>query len=532
MTYHVVVADRVADTGLELLRQVPEIEVEVLAGNPDKLQDAMRRAHALIVRSDTQVTDELIARADHLMVIARAGIGVDNIDVAAATRRGIAVLNAPGANTVSAAEHTIALLLSVMRHIPGAALSMRAGEWDRKSFAGSELRGRVLGIVGLGRIGAHVATIARAFGMKVIAHDPHLTEERAKELGVPLVSLDELLPAADVVTLHIPLSDSTRHLIDRERLAQMKRGAVLINTARGGLVDDAAMLDALDQGQLAGAALDVFEPEPLPADSPLRAANRLLLTPHLAASTSEAQDRVAREICASVRDALLTGSVGDAINLPGLNRAALVRLRGVLELARRLGRLAVGLAAGRVNAVKVGYGGADEDAPRPTMLAALEGVLSAMGVGPVTLVNAGVLADERGIAVSRRVGSPAAGFETTVGVTLDTDQGTVSVLGAVVGDRVGRVIQINEFEIDIPADGYMVVLRNRDVPGVIGRVGTLLGEAKINIASYHQSRLERAGTEALAAIVVDEVPGKDVLTQLGGLPDILDVRFATVNGAG
>lgn len=527
MKFRVVVADRLGAAGVQLLEQDPQIEVVSVAGRPADLATALASAHALIVRSETQVTDELLGQGPGLVVVARAGIGVDNIDVDAATRRGIAVLNAPGANTVSAAEHAVALLLALLKRIPAAAQSMREGRWDRKAFAGSELRGKTLGVIGLGRIGQHVAGIARALGMSVIAHDPFLPEERAREVNVELRALEEVLAAADAVTLHLPLTDETAALMNHVRFQRMKPGAVLINTARGGLVDEPALLAALDSGHLSGAALDVFDPEPLSADSPLRRAENLILTPHLAASTSEAQDRVAREIGVAVRDALLTGSFANAVNAPGLSREALSRLRVVLDLARRLGRLAAGIARGPVTTVKVGYGGDDDDAPRPTTVAALEGVLRAMGVGPVTIVNAAVLAEERGISVSRWVGDPAAGFETTVGVTVETEQRTVSVLGAVVGDR-GRVIEIDEFEVDIPAGGYMVVLKNRDVPGVIGRVGTLLGEARINIASYHQARLERGGAEALAAISVDDAPSADVLKRLSGLPDILEVRFANL----
>lgn len=527
MTYVVVIADRVAASGLELLEREPQIEVVMTAGqSPEHLTRAMARAHALIVRSDTHVTDELMASAPHLVVIGRAGIGVDTIDVAAATHRGIAVLNAPGANTVSAAEHAIALLLAAVRRIPAAHDSMRRGEWDRKPFAGTELRGKTLGIVGLGRIGRHVAGVARAFGMTVVAHDPFLPAERAQAIGVPLLPLDELLERSDVVTLHLPLTNETRHLIGCEQLTSMKPGALLINTARGALVDEAALLDALKNGKLGGAALDVFEPEPLAADSPLRSAERVLLTPHLAASTSEAQERVAREICVAVRDALLTGSLGDAVNLPGVSREVLVRLEPVLLLARRLGRLAMGIARGRVHQVSVGYGGQDHDAPRPTQLAALEGVLTAMGVGPVTMVNAAGLAEERGLEVRRWVGAAAEGYETTVGVTLALEDRTVEVLGAVVGQRAGRVIRLNGFEVDVPAAGHMVLLRNKDVPGVIGRVGTLLGEMQINIAAYHQSRREPGGAEALATVVVDEVPSREVLARLEQMPDVLEVRVA------
>lgn len=530
MSYRVVVADRLGTAGIELLEREPEIEVVSAVGKADGLSAALRDAHALIVRSETQVTDQLLADAPRLVVVGRAGIGVDNIDVDAATRRGIAVLNAPGANTVSAAEHAFALLLALQRRIPDAVRSMREGGWERKQFAGSELRGKTLGVVGLGRIGQHVAGIARAFGMQVIAHDPFLPEERARELNVQLQPLDHLLATADVVTLHLPLTEETRDLVNRERLDRMKPGAVLINTARGGLVNETALIEALRAGRLSGAALDVFDPEPLPDDSPLRDTPGLILTPHLAASTSEAQDRVAQEISEAVRDALLTGSFANAVNAPGLSREALARLRVVLDLARRLGRLAASIAHGRVRAVKVGYGGDDDDAPRPTMLAAVEGVLSAMGVGPVTIVNAAVLAEERGMTVSRRVGDPLAGFATTVGVSVETDERSVNVLGAVVGERVGRVIQIDEFLVDVPAEGYMLVLKNRDVPGVIGRVGTLLGDAHINIASYHQARIDRGGGDALAAIAVDEEPSGDILKQLTELPDIIEVRFANLGG--
>lgn len=530
MRYVVVVADRIAARGLALLRAVPELDVVSTAGDARRLAEAMPRAHALIVRSDTTVSNSLIARSPMLRVIARAGTGVDNVDLAAATRLGVAVLNAPGANTVSAAEHTFALLMALLRKIPLAAQSMRAGEWDRRRFAGSELRGKTMGLVGLGRVGVHVATIARAFGMTVVACDPYLPEERAQQLRVELLRLEELLPRADVVSLHLPLSDETRHLLNRPRFALVKPRAILVNTARGGLIDDDALLEALEHGRLAGAALDVFDPEPLPPDSPLRRCDRVLLTPHLAASTSEAQERVAQEICAAVRDALVSGVVGDAVNLPGLSSELLVRLRGVLDLARRVGRLAAGIADGRVRSVEVSYGGADDAAPRPTMLAAVEGVLSAMGVSPVSLVNAVVLAEERGMTIGRRAGHAVAGFETTVGVTLGMAERTVLVVGAMIGERAGRVIRIDDFAVDIPAQGHVVVLRNRDVPGVIGSVGTLLGQADINIASYHQSRLEQPGSDALAAIVVDQVPSREVREALAALPGVLEVRFATLDG--
>ena len=310
----VVVADQVAEAGLGVLRAERVLEVVVAVGRPDLLDGALARADALLVRSDTTVTAERIARAPRLRVIGRAGTGVDNIDLEAATRHGVIVLNAAGANTISAAEHTIALLLALLHRIPEASASMAAGRWDRKQLAGKELCGKRLGLIGFGRIGARVAAIARALGMTVVAHDPFIPLDRIAALGADPVSLEDLLATADIVSLHLPLAASTHHLIDRERLATMKSGAILVNAARGGLIDHEALLEAVESGRLGGAALDVFESEPLPPDSPLRRSDKLLLTPHLAASTAEAQARAATEICEYVRDFLVDGAVRGAVN--------------------------------------------------------------------------------------------------------------------------------------------------------------------------------------------------------------------------
>lgn len=527
MTWVVVVADRVADAGLTLLRHAPGVEVANVVGNGEALRRELPRAHALLVRSDTEVTADLIALAPELRVIGRAGAGVDNIDIAAATRRGIAVLNAPGANTVSAAEHTFALLFALVRRIPWAAQSMREGAWDRKSFAGIELRGKTLGVIGLGRIGAHVARVARALGMTVVAHDPYLPAQRGDDLGVALRPLDDVLAAADVVTLHMPLTDATRHLLDRGRLARMKRGAVLVNAARGELVEETALVEAVKSGHLGGAALDVFAEEPLPANSPLRGVDRLLLTPHLAASTREAQDRTALEICQAVLDAL-DGDVAGAVNVTGISSEAMRRLGPLQDLARRVGRLAALLAAGRVAQVDVEYGGGDEEAPRVAKLAAVEGLLGAMGVGPVSVINAQPLAEERGMRLSRRKTAPVPGYETTVAVVLHGVGTDTSVAGALVGDR-GRIVRIDGFAVDVPAEGHLIVLRNRDVPGVIGRVGSVLGAAGTNIGVYHQSRRPEDG-RALAAIGVDQPPGTDVVARLAALPEVTDVRVVELDG--
>ncbi|HVH67993.1 MAG TPA: phosphoglycerate dehydrogenase [Gemmatimonadales bacterium] len=526
MSHRVVVADKVADAGLQLLVATPEIEVVTCAGKPrEELDRALAGAEALIVRSETRVTADLLTRGPGLRVIARAGTGVDNIDVHAATRRGIAVMNAPGANTVSAAEHAMGLLLAQARHIPWAAEAMRRGEWDRKRFEGTELRGKTLGIVGLGRIGSHVAQLARAFGMQVVGHDPYLTPERAVELQVKLLPLDQLLRQADVVTLHVAHTEQTHHLINADRLRLMKPTAVLVNTARGELVDEAALADALREKRIGGAAIDVFAVEPLPPDAPLRKLDRVILTPHLAASTAEAQERVSIEICGAVRDALIAGDLSFAINVPGISGDLLRRLGPLLDLARRLGRLAVALVDGPVTAVEVDYGGRDEAAPRPVLMAAVEGLLSAMNVEPVSLVNALLIAEERGIRHARRTGTPEPGFETTMGVTLEAARGRARVAGATLGNGQGRVIRIDDYHVDVAPEGWMLVVRNRDVPGVIGRVGTLLGGAGINIGSYHQARVGFPGHDALAAITVDQPLTNGVLDSLARVPDIQLVRL-------
>ncbi|OLE75889.1 MAG: hypothetical protein AUG74_03125, partial [Bacteroidetes bacterium 13_1_20CM_4_60_6] len=450
-----------------------EIEVANCAGKPrEELERALAGAHALVVRSETRVTADLLTRGPNLRVIARAGTGVDNIDVHAATRRGIAVMNAPGANTVSAAEHAMGLLLAQARHIPGAAEAMRRGEWDRKRFEGTELRGKTIGIVGLGRIGGHVAQLARAFGMHVVGHDPYLSPERAAELQLKL-----------------------------------------------------ALADAVRDKRIGGAAIDVFAVEPLPADAPLRKLERVILTPHLAASTAEAQERVSVEICGAVRDALVLGDLSFAINVPGISGDLLRRLGPLLDLARRLGRLALALVDGPVTAVEVDYGGKDEAAPRPVLMAAVEGLLSAMSVEPVSMVNALLIAEERGLRHARRTGTPEPGFETTVGVTLEAARGRARVAGTVLGNEHGRVIRIDDYHVDVAPEGWMLVIRNRDVPGVIGRVGTLLGGAGINIGSYHQARVAFPGHDALAAITVDQPLLNGVLEELAQVPDIQLVRL-------
>lgn len=519
------VADAIAGEGLEPLRADPHFELIVQPGlSGEALATAMESVDAVLVRSATRITRESLARATRLKVIGRAGVGVDTIDVAAATERGIAVLTAPSGNTLSAAELTLALMLAVARRVAAADRSMHAGAWERKAFTGVELYGKTLGLVGAGRIGGEVARRARAFGMRVVAYDPFLTEERAHALHVELAPLDDVLRQSDVVSVHVPLTDGTHGLVGARELGLLRPGAFLVNAARGGVVDEQALVEALRTGRLAGAAVDVYAEEPLPADHPLRTLESVVLTPHLGASTVEAQHHVAIEIAEAVRLALLEGDLSLAVNAPAVGSAAMRALRPMLDLAERLGRLATSLTDGPVTRLEVRYAGGVENALRPLAASAMVGVLSvALGRSAVNFVNAMHLAETRGILVDRVELSTEGDYAESLELRLTGVGAPTCVAGALLEGAHSRVIRVNEHRVDIVPRGTLVVIRNRDVPGVIGHVGTVLGSAGINIAEYHQSRLE-AGGEALAAIAVDGKLDATLVTALRRLPEIVDVR--------
>ncbi len=522
-----VLADPLLPEGVHVLASTPGIAVEDHSGDDrDTLAAALHGAAGLIVRSRTKVDASLIETADALEVIGRAGVGVDNIDVEAATRRGIAVLNAPAGNTYSTAELAFGLLLAVARHIPEADRSVRAGEWKRKELRGRQLHGATLGVVGAGRIGSEVARRARTFGMRVLAYDPYVSTERANDLGLELVPLASLLEEADAVTLHVPLTDENRGMIGPDEIARMKDGAILINAARGGLVDEAALARALASGKLGGAGLDVFEREPLPEDSPLRAAPHLVLTPHIGASTAEAQREVSRQIAVAVRDALLSSDFRTALNAPweaGEPR----RVGPVMELGRRLGMLLDLLVDGRCQRIEVRYAGSVPGVLRPLAAAALEGYLKRRVEPPINVVNALAIAGERGIEVARvRTGG---GGDYTNHVELHARCGEVEhvVGGALLGEgQHPRIVRIGPFHVDIVPRGTLLLVCNRDVPGVIGEVGSRLGCAGVNIAEYHQARRE-AGGEALGVVRVDGRVPVEVLDDLRSLEAVESVGQVT-----
>ncbi len=525
--FKVLIADAISADGLEPLRNDHRFELIDQPGlKGEELAHAIEAANAVIVRSSTRITRDSLKYAKNLQVIGRAGVGVDNIDVEAATESGVAVLNAPSGNTISAAELTFALLLALVRKVPAADRSMRAGEWDRKSFSGTELYGKVLGLVGAGRIGSEVARRARAFGMRVVTYDPYLTAERATALEMELASLDDVLKRADVITCHVPLTEATANLIGDKQFALMKKTAYVVNAARGGVVNEAALHRALSEKRIAGAALDVYEEEPLAPDHPLRGLPNVVLTPHVGAATAEAQQNVAIEIAEAVRAALIEGDLSRAVNAPAIGGEQMRKLRPLLALAGSLGILAEAINGGATERVEVRYAGSLDDVIRPLTAAALVGILSdAVGKRAVNFVNAIHLAEARGIRIEQSRINSHRDYGEYLELRVSSQLHKTLVAGALLSEQHARVVRINGFHVDILPRGTLLVLRNRDVPGVIGRVGTLLGDAGSNIGEYHQARME-AGGEALAAITVDGRLEQAVLDRLRALPEVIEVRQA------
>ncbi len=527
MTHRILIADPLAEAGLEILAAAGAELRRVEPEERPRLGELIDGYDALVVRSATRVDAELLAAGRALKVVARAGIGVDNVDVAAATERGILVVNAPTANLISATEHTFALLLALARNIPAADASVRAGEWERKRFQGRELMGKTLGVVGLGRIGQAVAARARAFEMRVMAHDPYLDPAVARRLDIELRGLDELLAEADAVTLHLPLSDGTRNLIDAERLGRMKPGALLVNCARGGIVDEAALLAALEEGRLAGAALDVFAQEP-PADLALAAHPRVVATPHIGAQTREAQERVATQTARMLLAALDGSLEVTAVNLPfGATTPEGDRF---LRLAERLGRLAAELLDGGFRRLELGLWGLAEEQAVPLTVAALKGALETHLGDGVNYVNAEAVAAGRGIEVVRAIHQGSGDYPRLVGIELAGEGGGVELAGTLFGESDARVVRFEGYRLEFRPEGLLLVLRNLDRPGVVGKLGTILGEAGVNIADIHLAR-ESQGEEAVAVLRVDAAPTPAALERLRALEEVLRVQLVDLGRA-
>jgi D-3-phosphoglycerate dehydrogenase / 2-oxoglutarate reductase len=528
---HIVIADQLPKSSIELLQSIPGVTVDARRGRPpDELKRDLANADALIVRSATTVDASVIAAAPKLRVIARAGTGVDNVDVEAASARGILVMNAPGANSVSVAEHALALMLALARSVPTADAAMKRGVWDKKRLTGIELRGKTLGIVGLGRVGQEVATRARSFGMEIVAHDPFISEQVAAALGVELLDLDVLCGRADYLTLHLPATPETRHLFGRERLARSRRGIRIVNTARGELIDEAALAEAIASGQVAGAGLDVFEREP-PPDDRLTALTQVVATPHIAASTHEAQEQVGLETVTAVRDFLQEGVIRNAVNFPAVPSEEMDRVRPFMTLADRMGVLIAQLAEGRTHAVGIRHYGPLVSAHSGLIASAVvAGLLRPMLSSTVTVVNARAVAAGRGIEIIESKSSRPRDFANLISVKLHTSEGERWIEGTVFEPGSPRISLVDGVEVEAPLEGTMLVIHNEDQPGVIGEVGTILGRHRVNIASF---ALGRAASGAVGVVSLDVGAGDEAtakaVQEIRAISAIRDARLASVD---
>ena len=524
----ILVADSVSERAVEILREQESWDVVFLPKKAGaKVADEIRDADALVVRSATKVTAQLLASAGRLRVIGRAGTGVDNVDLAAATEKGVVVMNTPGGNAQSVAEHTMALLLALARRIPQADASMKQGHWEKKKLEGMELRGKTLGLIGLGQIGAAVASLAKAFEMRVVAYDPYVSSLLAGEQAVKLVSLEEVLKAADFISLHASSTPETRHLINARTLALAQPGVRIVNCARGELVNEADLLAALESGLVAGAGLDVFEVEP-PKDSKLAVHPSVIATPHIAGSTEEAQEIVGIRIAEQIRDYLLLGVPRNAVNMPTISPEEYQKLKPYLQLGENLGTFLAQVAGERISEVSISYdGGLAELNTHLVKNAVLKGILKKALSDRVNIVNAGTLAQARGLEVLELRSARRAAFSHSLGLDLRTETGSASAL-AMVGLRGNlRILGINELDIEAPLEGIHIYIRNQDVPGVIGRIGTILGDHKINIANFALGR-ELQGGEAVGLVQVDDHVPDEVLAEIRSIPAIRVARVVEI----
>lgn len=521
--YRILVTDDVDPEGIALLTEEPSFTVDVVPTLPaPALLDRIGDYDALIGRSATKITAELLDRGKRLRVIGRAGVGVDNVDMDAATRLGIAVINAPAGNTIAVAELFFGTILSLLRHLPHAIVSMRDGKWDRSHLIGEELKGKTLGIIGLGRIGSEIARRAHAFGMPLIAYDPYISDERFSTLQVRRAASIEDMSDADIVTVHTPLTDETRGLIGRREIGSLRRGVIIVNMARGGIVDEDVLIAALESGQVGGAVLDVFTKEPLAADSPLRRLPNMVLTPHLGASTAEGQRNVAVDACMAVRDALLTGELSQTLNVVGGVGTQWDELRPALMLARRSAAIARSLledqGARTIQRISLRCGTDHAAASGLLAASAAAGVIEhTVDADRLNLINARAICESRAIELMASVS--ASMDPSAISVSVSGAMKEIAVAGVAPRQGLPRIRRIGGFEIDVSPRQCLIIITNRDVPGVIGRVGTLLGDAGVNIAEYHQSRLAQGG-DALAAIAVDGSVPEAVRASLMSLPEV------------
>lgn len=521
--FRVLVTDTLAESGLDILSAAQDVELDYRPGlKGEELLAAVAESDALITRSGTAVTPELVSSGSRLRVIGRAGVGLDNVDVDASTERGILVINAPTANIMSATEHTMAMLLALCRNIPEAHASVKRGEWTRSKFMGIELDGKTLGVIGLGRIGTRVTARARGFGMRVIAYDPYIADSVFERVNAQRVTLDQLLAQADVITVHTPMTDETRAMIGADEIAKMKDGVIVLNIARGGIYDEAALADALNRGKIAGAAIDVYEEEPPGKDHPLVSAKNVILSPHIGANTIEAQDRVAVQTSEMVIEALRGSIFVSAVNLPfeGVSDAGAAPL---IQLAEKLGTFAAQLMNNPVSRAEVELWGLEERLTKILSVAALKGLLAPYLAESVNFVNAQQIAQTRGIAISTTNHPTPRDYANLITFRASSASEETCVSGTLFHENNQRVVSVNNYRVEFKPVGHVLYILNKDVPGVVGRVGTTLGDHEVNIAEYNLARSESGGT-ALAIITIDSPLSTDALTALRVMPAIKEVR--------
>lgn len=524
----VLVMDGVSEEGLAPLRKDPDIELVIGSKmTEDELAEVIHQYDGMIVRSATKVTARIFEKADLLKVVGRAGVGVDNIDLEAATRKGVLVVNAPDGNTIAATEHTIAMMLALARNVPQAVAKMKEHVWDKKSFLGVELRGKVLGIIGLGRIGSSVARRAQALEMDVVAYDPFITEEKAASMAVELLSLEELFKRSDFITVHMPRTKETYHLINEKSIAMMKSGVRIINCARGGIIDEEALYRAMTEGKVAGAALDVFEKEPN-TESPLIDLPNFIATPHLGASTREAQLNVAVDVSEEILAALKGNVVKNTVNIPSISPKTLALVRPYLGLAEKLGRFMAHLVTGRVSKVEVTYSGdLTKQEVAPITTSAVKGLLDPILQETVNFVNAPLLAKSRGIQVLQAVDGQNEGYASLVTIKVFSDKEERILSGTLFGENDLRIVMIDGYRVDAVLSGYMLFVPHLDKPRIIGPVGTLIGEHNINIAAMQVGRKQIGGKAVMILSVDGEVPA-ETLKEISRIEGVLDVRLIKV----
>lgn len=527
---NILVCDPVSPKGIALLQQRPEFKVRVLDKRlPEaELIPIIGDVDAMVVRSETKITRKVIENAPNLKVVGRAGVGVDNVDVEAATQRGIVVMNTPSGNTISTAELTFSMLMALARKIPQAHMSMKTGEWNRKAFSGVELYNKTLGILGMGRIGSEVARRAIAFGMRVLAYDPYLALSRAKAMQVELVEIDQIYAQCDFITIHMPMTDETKGMVNKAAFAKMKKGVRVLNCARGGIINETDLVEAIKEGKVAGAALDVYEVEPLVKDSPLRQMPEIIMTPHLGASTEEAQENVGIEVAEAITDYLVHGAVRNAVNLPNLDAKTYSLVKPYLHLGMQLGRLVAQLGPKRNERIVITYGGKATEVPAdPITRSVLKGFLEQAGGKDVNQVNVRTMANGLGLLVEEVKSNEQTDYNEWLHVAVHSDGQKVSAGGALFGANLQpRIVRINSHPVEVIPSGVLFLMNNKDRPGIVGYIGNLMGKHNVNIASMSLSR-DEAGGRALTVLNLDSIPSPQLLDEIQKDPDISNVKVVS-----